>query len=104
MSLADPHHRGCLLVNTALDAHRCRRRRGLWCARAWARSSVFCRATEAGRHWRHARPKTDVAATATALLGAVFAIRVMARLEPNPRRLQALADHALAISTGRRNP
>jgi TetR/AcrR family transcriptional repressor of nem operon len=41
-------------------------------------------------------PKTDIAATATALLGTVFAIRVMARLDPNPKRLRALADHAIA--------
>jgi TetR/AcrR family transcriptional repressor of nem operon len=41
-------------------------------------------------------PTVDIAANATALLGTVFAIRVMARLDPNPKRLRALADHAIA--------
>ncbi|OYV26564.1 MAG: hypothetical protein B7X08_01520 [Acidocella sp. 20-63-7] len=41
-------------------------------------------------------PATDIAANATALLGAVYAICVMARLDPDPKRLRILADHAIA--------
>ena len=97
MSLADPHHRGCLLVNTALDGAT---------MSDGARALVRTRLGEVEQFFaerlKHAvadgalDPKTDVAATATALLGTVFAIRVMARLDPNPNRLQALAGHAIA--------
>lgn len=97
MSRTDPDHRGCLLVNTALD--------GAAMSDA-ARALVHTRLGEverffAGRLKRaiadgRLDPGTDVAATATALLGTVFAIRVMARLDPSPKRLQALADHAIA--------
>ena len=97
MSLADPHHRGCLLVNTALD--------GAVMSHA-ARALVRTRLGEVERFFaerlEHAvasgvlDPKTDIALNATALLGTVFAIRVMARLDPDPKRLRALADHARA--------
>ena len=97
MSLADPHHRGCLLVNTALDGA---------AMSGVARELVRTRLGEVERFFgerleRAAAdgaldPKADVAANATALLGTVFAIRVMARLDPNPKRLRALADHAIA--------
>ncbi len=97
MSLADPHHRGCLLVNTALDGA---------AMSDVARELVRTRLGEVERFFgeRLERavadgaldPKADVAANATALLGTVFAIRVMARLDPNPKRLRALADHAIA--------
>lgn len=97
MSLADPHHRGCLLVNTALD--------GAPMSEA-ARQTVRARfgdveaffATRLRRAVANGAldGDTDIAATATALLGTVFAIRVMARLDPDPKRLRALADHAMA--------
>jgi TetR/AcrR family transcriptional repressor of nem operon len=97
MSLADPRHRGCLLVNTVLDgAAMSSTARDLVRARLGEVEAFF-----AGRLERAAvdgilDPKTDITATAAALLGAVFAIRVMARLDPNPERLRALADHAFA--------
>lgn len=96
MSLADPHHRGCLLVNTALDgAPMSDAARALVRTRLDAIERFFAerlkQAIAPG-----ALDATDVAAAATALLGAVFAIRVMARLDPNPTRLRALADHAIA--------
>lgn len=97
MSLADPHHRGCLLVNTALDGA---------AMSDEARTLVRTRLGEVERFFAERLkqavadgaldPETDIAATATALLGTVFAIRVMARLDPNPKRLRALADHAIA--------
>ena len=101
MSLADPHHRGCLLVNTALDGA---------AMSAEARALVRARLGEV-EHFFAGRlrmavadgvldPKTDVAANATVLLGTVFAIRVMARLDPDSRRLQALADHAISSLPG----
>ena len=97
MSLADPHHRGCLLVNTALDgAPMSEEARALVRARLGEVEAFFAGRLKQAVTGGTLGPKTDVAATATALLGTVFAIRVMARLDPNPRRLQALADHALA--------
>ena len=96
MSLADPHHRGCLLVNTALDgATMSDAARQLVRARLGEVEAFFAarlrRAVADGALDRD----TDIAATATALLGAVFAIRVLVRLDPDPKRLQALADHAM---------
>ena len=105
MSLADPHHRGCLLVNTALD--------GAAMSDA-ARELVRDRLDELERFFgerlkRAAAdgaldPAIDATSTATALLGVVFGIRVLARLDASPQRLRALADHALASLPRPRGP
>ena len=39
---------------------------------------------------------TVIAATALVLLGVVFALRVIAELDPNAKRLRGLADHTIA--------
>ena len=97
MSLADPHHRGCLLVNTALDgAKMSSAARDLVRARLGEVEAFFAQQLECAVAVGALDPTTDIAANATALLGTVFAIRVMARLDPNPKRLRALADHAIA--------
>ncbi|MDE1933566.1 MAG: TetR/AcrR family transcriptional regulator [Bradyrhizobium sp.] len=97
VSLADPRHRGCLLVNTALDgATMSRAARDLVRARFGEVEAFFAERLERAVNSEMLDPTTDIAATATALLGTVFAIRVMARLDPAPRRLRALADHAMA--------
>lgn len=97
MSLADPHHRGCLLVNTALDgAAMSDAARELVRTRLGEVERFFGERLERAAADGALDPKADVAANATALLGTVFAIRVMARLDPNPKRLRALADHAIA--------
>ena len=97
MSLADPHHRGCLLVNTALDgAAMSDEARALVRARLGEVEQFFAERLKQAVADDTLDPKTDVAATATALLGTVFAIRVMARLDPDPERLRSLADHAIA--------
>jgi TetR/AcrR family transcriptional repressor of nem operon len=95
-SLADPERRGCLLVNTALDgadmgeAARAVVRARLGEVESFFASRLAC-AVAAG-----ALPRgTDVAAEAAALMGAVFAIRVAARLHGDPRSLRTLAAHAL---------
>lgn len=96
MSLADPHHRGCLLVNTALDgatisgAARQLVRARLGEVEAFFAAHVSCAVADGALD-----RDTDIAATATALLGAVFAIRVLVRLDSDPKRLQAVADHAM---------
>ena len=95
-SLADPERRGCLLVNTALDGAdmgepaRAVVRARLGEVESFFASRLAC-AVAAG-----ALPRdTEVASEAAALMGAVFAIRVAARLYGDPHRLRALADHAL---------
>ena len=97
MSLADPHHRGCLLVNTALDgAAMSEEARALVRSRLGQVEAFFAERLKQAVADSALDAKTNLAATATALLGTVFAIRVMARLDPNPKRLRALADHAIA--------
>ncbi len=95
-SLADPERRGCLLVNTALDgadmgeAARAVVRARLGEVESFFASRLAC-AVAAG-----ALPQgTDVASEAQALMGAVFAIRVAARLYGDAHRLRTLAAHAL---------
>ncbi|MFO1117687.1 MAG: TetR/AcrR family transcriptional regulator [Beijerinckiaceae bacterium] len=97
MSLGDPHHRGCLLVNTAVDgATISDDARELVRARLGEVERFFTERLEDAVDKGAIDPAADVAANATALLGTVFAIRVMARLDPNPKRLRALSDHAVA--------
>lgn len=97
MSLADPDHRGCLLVYTALDgAAMSDEARALVRTRLGEVERFFAEGLKQAVADGALDPETDIAATATALLGTVFAIRVMARLDPNPKRLRALADHAIA--------
>ncbi|EGO93309.1 TetR/AcrR family transcriptional regulator [Acidiphilium sp. PM] len=97
MSLADPQHRGCLLVNTALDgATMSSAARDLVRARLGEVEAFFAQRLESAVAVGALDPTIGIAANATALLGTVFAIRVMARLDPNPKRLRALADHPIA--------
>ncbi len=97
MSLADPHRRGCLLVNTALDgATMSEAARQTVRARLGDVEAFFAACLQRAVANRAMDRDTDIAAAATVLLGAVFAIRVMARLDPDPKRLRALADHTMA--------
>lgn len=97
MSLADPDHRGCLLVNTALDgAAISNKARDLVRARLGEVEDFFGERLERAVALGTLDQKTDVAASAMALLGTVFAIRVMARLNPDPKRLRALVAFATA--------
>ena len=97
MSTEDPDHRGCLLVNTAVDgaamspAARALVRARLGEVETFFRAQLF-RARDASLIEAAIHP----AAMAEALLGAVLAIRVLARLDPDRRRLRRLAEHALA--------
>ena len=97
MSLADPERRGCLLVNTALDGASMTDT-----ARQVVRSRLDDVETFFGALLGRAvadgalDPEADIQAGATALLGTVFAIRVLARLDPDAKRLRALAEHAMS--------
>lgn len=99
-SADDPQHRGCLLVNTVLDgatmsaAARAMVRSRLGEVEAFFRNQLV-RAKVAGQIDPAIRP----AALAETLLATVLAIRVLARLDPDRKRLQRLARQALAPLT-----
>ncbi len=96
LSLADPEHRGCLLVNTALDGAPMSS-----AARAVVRDRLGEIEAFFSAQLRRAAAKgllsadINVAASASALLGSVLGLRVLARLDPDPKRMRALADHAM---------
>ena len=97
ISADDPGHRGCLLVNTALDGG---------AIGPAARTMVRVRLGEVEAFLRvqleRARDAERLAATiepaiqAEVLLGTVLAIRVLARLDPDRPRLSRLVAQALA--------
>lgn len=96
-SLADPQHRGCLLVNTALDgAPMSSAARELVRARLGEVEAFFAQRLQRAVDIGMLDPTADIATHATALLGVVFAIRVLARIDPDLERMQALAEHVMA--------
>ncbi len=97
MSAGDPDHRGCLLVNTAVDgAAMSAAARALVRSRLGEVETFFCAQLLRSRDASLIDAAINPAAMAEALLGAVLAIRVLARLDPDRRRLRRLAEHALA--------
>jgi TetR/AcrR family transcriptional repressor of nem operon len=97
MSEQDPDHRGCLLVNTAVDgAEMSPVARALVRARLSEVETFFRVQLVRARDASLIEAAIDPAAMAEALLGAVLAIRVFARLDPDRRLLRRLAEHALA--------
>jgi len=97
ISAADPDRRGCLLVNTALDgAATSEAARALVRDRLGEIEAFFAaqlrRAVAAGA----IDPTIEVETAAAGLLGATLGIRVMARLDPDPARLNRLAERGLA--------
>jgi TetR/AcrR family transcriptional regulator, transcriptional repressor for nem operon len=108
LSLGDPDHRGCLLVNTALDgAVLSKAARDLVRNRFRELEAFFAAQLRRAVADGALDPKTDVTAAATALLGSVFGLRVLARLDPDPAQLRMLAAQALSVlkspPTGPRN-
>jgi TetR/AcrR family transcriptional regulator, transcriptional repressor for nem operon len=93
---ADTRRRGCLLVNTALDgaalspAARALVRWRLGELRKFFETQLR-RAQGSGLIGESVEPTS----AAEALFGTVLAIRVLARLDPDKRRLRRIADHAL---------
>lgn len=97
LSIADPEQRGCFLINTTLDgAATAPGARDLARARlneivAFFRAQLH-RAETAGS----LPPGVDADALAENLLGGVLALRVLARIDPEPERLRRLVDAALS--------
>ena len=97
LSLADPERRGCLLVNTALDgAPMSEAARAIVKERLGEVEAFFAQQLRRAVAVGALPARTDVAAKAAALLGAVLGLRVLARLDGDARRLGALAEHAMA--------
>lgn len=96
-SLADPDRRGCLLVNTALDgAATSPQARAAVRARLGEIEGFFRASLLRARDRGEIAAATDADAAAEALLAAVLAIRVLARLDPDATRLRRIAAQALA--------
>lgn len=97
LSLTDPDHKGCLLINTALDGAAIAPE-----VRAFVQGcmneleafflTLLNRACTQGL----LASCSDLTNTATALVGTVLGLRVLARLDPDSIRLQALVKHNLA--------
>ena len=97
ISSEDPQQRGCLLVNTALDgAAISAAARELVRTRLGEVKAFFGAQLRCGIASGAIDAAINIDTTADALLGTVLAIRVLARLDPDPDRLRLLADHSLA--------
>jgi len=96
-SAADPDRRGFLLVNTALDGAATNE-----AARALARDRLGDLEAFFAAQLRRAAavgaidPEIKIDAAAAELFGTAIGIRVMARLDPDPARLNRLAERGLA--------
>lgn len=97
-SVADPHRRGCLLVNSALEVaphdSELRSRIAAYLdeiAAFFGRSIVAAQATGTVPH------RVDAVDTARLLLGVVLGIRVLARTNPDRELLEGVARPALAL-------
>lgn len=97
LTIADRDQRGCLLVNTVLDgaatSASCRQ---LVQSRFAEVEKFFANRLRLAKTANALPPDLNIKLTATSLLGAVFAIRVMARLNPDTKRLKAISSNALA--------
>jgi TetR/AcrR family transcriptional repressor of nem operon len=97
ISVEDPQQRGCLLVNTALDgAATSAAARKLVRARLGEVKAFFGAQLSCGVSSGAIDAGIDIDMVAESLLGTVLAIRVLARLDPDPARLSLLVEHSLA--------
>lgn len=97
-SVSDPHRRGCLLVNSALEAapHDAELRARI-AAYLGEIEAFFRRSIAAAQQARTVPPAVDGADTARLLLGVVLSIRVLARTNPDRALLEGVARPALAL-------
>ena len=101
--LSDPHRRGCLLVNSALEVapHDAELRVRI-AAYLDEIAAFFRRNITAAQKAGAVPPSVDGADTASLLLGVVLGIRVLARTNPDRALLEGVARPALALLDGRR--
>lgn len=95
-SADDPDRLGCLLVNTVLDGAATSSAASALVRERLGDVEVFFRSgLQRARNAGLIEPAIRTDVMAEILLGAVLAIRVLARLDPDRSRLRRLADHAL---------
>lgn len=95
-SLSDTRHRGCFLVNSALDATaRDPDIRDVVAREITAMEEFFLRTLTAARKEGTVASDLDVAESAKLLLSVVLGIRVLARVRPDRALLAGAAAHAL---------
>jgi TetR/AcrR family transcriptional regulator, transcriptional repressor for nem operon len=97
-SLADERRRGCMVVNTAVelaphDPAATRRVISSWDGLETALTSALIRARAQGEIAADADP----ASLARFLLVLLQGLRVIGRADPDPRRMHAAVDHAMAV-------
>ncbi len=96
-SAQDAQRRGCLLVNTVLDgAPMSEAAREVARARLGEIEVFFAQRLRQAVAMGLLAPDTDTDGRASALLGAVLAVRVLARLDDDATRMQAVVTQALA--------
>ncbi len=97
VSLSDPARRGCLLVNTALDGAQLPAEARALVRECLGEIEAFFRGKLGDGQADGTIPVAiEPADMAESLLGTVLAIRVLARLDPEPGRLHRLVRTALA--------
>lgn len=102
-SAADPLHRGCMLINAALEmAPRDAGLRALVTQELAAIEAFFCRCVAAGQADGSIDASQPAEAVATMLLGVLIGIRVLARVRPDRACLERVAWTALAALEPRR--
>ncbi|KAB2920280.1 MAG: TetR/AcrR family transcriptional regulator [Hyphomicrobiaceae bacterium] len=100
-SVCDPHRRGCLLVNSALEVAPHDKQLRTRIAAYLDEIAAFFRRNIAAAQAAGMTPETlDQADTARLLLGVLLGIRVLARANPDRALLEGVAGPALALLDG----
>jgi TetR/AcrR family transcriptional regulator, transcriptional repressor for nem operon len=97
-SLADPHHRGCMLVNTALEATENNPDiQRIVADETITLESFFERCIVAGRQTGEIATDQDAGELARHLLSVALGLRVLARVRPDRELFEGLVRPALAM-------
>ena len=100
-SVSDPHRRGCLLVNSALEvAPHDKELRARIAAYLGEIVAFFRRSIQSAQAAGEVPQKLDCDDTAKLLLGVLLGIRVLARANPDRALLEGVARPALALLDG----
>ncbi|MEJ9080799.1 TetR/AcrR family transcriptional regulator [Gordonia malaquae] len=96
LSLLDAERRGCMVTNAAIERARDDQQvRALLAQVVDDQVEAFSRAIAHGQVTGEINPAVDSTSTGNLLVATLNGIRVLARIDPSPTRLAALADAAL---------